>query len=116
MCRRLSLALRAIVSFAAMMIILIAQPRQAVAADALSYFKNYFVTGDVTFASVGLRSTGVDGWSTGVLNMTGVPCTTAPGVSPAGVVPCDTRGAIPSDVVAAFLYWETEETTSSAAS
>src|SRR5262245_22840764 len=93
--RWLSFGLRVV--FAAMkMMILLAQPRQAVAADALSYFKNYFVTGDVTFASVALRSTGVDGWSTGVLNMTGVPCTTAPGVSPAGVVPCDTPAAVPS--------------------
>ena len=43
--------------------------------DTLNYFKNYFVTGDVAFAGVSLRSTGVNGVATKTLNMTGVPCT-----------------------------------------
>src|SRR5262245_54167711 len=63
----------------------------AQAADALSYTKNYFVTGDYAVAGVGLRGTGVGGFATGTINMSGVPA-----------------GA---DIVAAFLYWETVETT-----
>src|SRR5205814_8680638 len=76
--------------------------------DTLSYFKNYFVTGDVAFAGVALRSTGVNGYATGAINMSGVPCT---GGSPAQYVPCSALGATPADIVAAFLYWQTEETT-----
>ena len=59
------------------------------AADALSYFKSYYVTGDYVIAGVGLRGTGVNGLATGTINVGGVPA-----------------GA---DLVAAFLYWETEE-------
>src|SRR4029077_13564826 len=70
--------------------------------DTLSYFKNYFVTGDVAFAGVGLRSTGVNGYATGTITMGGVPCT---GGSPVQYVPCSTPGAVPADIVAAFLYW-----------
>ena len=40
----------------------------------------------------------------------GVPCTTGPGLS-ASVVPCTTKGAVPADIIAAFLYWQTTETT-----
>ena len=58
-------------------------------ADALNYFKNYFVTGDYVVGGVGLRGTGVNGLATGSINISGVPA-----------------GA---DIVAAFLYWETEE-------
>jgi hypothetical protein len=78
------------------------------AADALQFFKNYFVTGDVALAGVGLRSSGVNGFATGTINMNGVPCT---GGSPVAIVPCSTPGSVPADVVAAFLYWEAEENT-----
>ena len=61
------------------------------AADALSYTKNYFVTGDYVVAGVGLRGTGVNGLATGTIMVSGVPA-----------------GA---DIVAAFLYWQTVETT-----
>src|SRR5262245_37954335 len=65
--------------------------REGQAADALSYFKNYFVTGDVVIGGVGgLRGTGVNGFATGTINISGVPA-----------------GA---DIIAAFLYWETVET------
>lgn len=57
----------------------------------LGYFKNYFVTGDYAVAGVGLRGTGVGGFANGTINMTSVPA-----------------GA---DVIAAFLYWQTVETT-----
>lgn len=79
------------------------------AADSLSFWKNYFVTGDYAVAGVGLRGTGQSGWATGTLNMTGVPCTGGPGAF--STEPCSTKGAIASDIVAAFLYWETEEST-----
>src|ERR1700676_2700502 len=61
------------------------------AADALNYTKNYFVTGDYVVGGVGLRGTGVGGFATGNITISGVPA-----------------GA---DIVAAFLYWETDETT-----
>jgi Legume lectin domain/Bacterial Ig-like domain (group 3)/YDG domain len=60
--------------------------------DALTFFNNWFVTGDYAVAGVGLRGTGVKGWATGTINMSGVP-----------------SGAQP---IAAFLYWSTVETTS----
>ena len=57
----------------------------------LRFFKNYFVTGDYTVAGVGLRGQGVNGFATANINMTSVPA-----------------GA---DPIAAFLYWQTVETT-----
>jgi hypothetical protein len=60
------------------------------ASDALSFFNNWFVTGDYAVAGVGLRGTGVNGWATGSINMTGVPANATP--------------------IAAFLYWSTVET------
>jgi hypothetical protein len=80
-------------------------------ADALNYYKNYFVTGDYTVAGVGLRGTGVDGWATGTIAITGVPCTS--GVEAWNFEPCSTKGAVASDIVAAYLYWQTEEGTPS---
>src|SRR5215831_17765344 len=70
----------------------------AQAADALNYFKNYYVTGDVAAAGVGgLRGTGVNGLATGTINMTGVPCTSpvTPGGPPVIYEPCSTLGAVP---------------------
>ncbi len=74
---------------AAAILVLFAQA--AWASDALTFFNNWFVTGDYAVAGVGLRGTGVNGWATGTINMTDVPA-----------------GAEP---VAAFLYWSTVETT-----
>jgi len=62
----------------------------ASASDALSFFNNWFVTGDYAVAGVGLRGTGVNGWATGTINMSGVPADAEP--------------------IAAFLYWSTVET------
>src|SRR5215467_3703486 len=81
----------------------------AAGSDALNYFQNYFVTGDAAYGSVGLRGTGVNGVATGNITISGVPCTTGVGAA-ASVVPCTASGAMPVDVVAAYLYWETEET------
>jgi YVTN family beta-propeller protein len=62
------------------------------AADSLTFFNNWFVTGDYVVAGVGLRGTGVKGWATGNIKMTGVPSNGQP--------------------IAAFLYWSTVETSS----
>ena len=67
------------------------------ASDALSFFNNWFVTGDYVVGGVGLRSKGVNGWATGNIDMgtKAVP----PGAEP----------------VAAFLYWSTSEPTTTPA-
>ena len=54
--------------------------------DALSFYKNYFVTGDYAVAGVGLRGLGVNGLATGTIQISDVPAD--------------------ADVVAAFLYWQ----------
>ena len=83
---------------------------QVARADALNFFNNWFVTGDSTTAGVGLTNTG----GAGAINMSGVPCTV--GIGPAAVIaPCTNAGAVPAYPVAAFLYWETVESTATAA-
>ena len=59
---------------------------QSAPPDALSFFKNYFLTGDYVVAGVGLRGQGVNGIATGSIQVSGVPA-----------------GA---DIAAAFLYWQ----------
>jgi hypothetical protein len=59
------------------------------AEQALSYFKNYFLTGDYVAAGVGLRGKGVNGLASGTI-------TIDPSQIPAG-----------AEIVAAYLYWET---------
>jgi len=61
-------------------------PTVAQTPDALSFFKNYFITGDYTVGGVGLRNLGVNGIATGSIPVTGVPAS--------------------ADVLAAFLYWQ----------
>ena len=68
-------------------------------ATGLSFFKNYFVTGNYVVGGVNLRGTGEpDGLATGIIDLTTL-----------------TNDDIPdgADVVAAFLYWETVETPNS---
>ncbi len=65
-------------------------------ADNLQFYKNYFVTGDYAVAGVGLYGQGVNGNATGTINMSGVPA-----------------GA---DIVAAYLYWQTVESTAAPSS
>jgi hypothetical protein len=84
------------------------QPVQA--QGPLNYFKNYFVTGDYAVGGVGLYGKTVNGSVTGAINFSGVPCTGGPGFF-AGVQPCSAPGAVPADIVAAFLYWQAIETT-----
>jgi VCBS repeat-containing protein len=63
---------------------------QSAPANALKFFKNYFVTGDYAVGGVGLRGQGVDGIATGNISIEGVPA-----------------GA---DIVAAYLYWQVVST------
>jgi hypothetical protein len=76
----------------------------------LNYFKNYFVTGDYAVGGAGLYGKAVNGSVTGNIKFSGVPCTSGPGLF-ASVVPCTAPGALPADVIAAFLYWQAIETT-----
>src|SRR4051794_33122381 len=61
-------------------------PAVAQSPDALSFFKNYFITGDYAVGGVGLRDRGVNGIATGAIEIQGVPPD--------------------ADVLAAFLYWQ----------
>ncbi len=84
---------RTSISLRLLLIVLAAfSPAAWSATDSLTFFNNWFATGDYAVGGVGLRGTGQGGWATGTINMTGVP-----------------SGAQP---IAAFLYWSTAETTS----
>src|ERR1700691_2861778 len=45
----------------------------AQASDALTFFNNWFVTGDYAVAGVGLRGTGKSGMASGNISMSGIP-------------------------------------------
>ncbi len=60
-----------------------AQPAET---QTLTFFKNYFVTGDYAVAGVGLWGRGVKGIATGSITMSGVPAE--------------------AEILAAFLYWQ----------
>uniref|UniRef100_Q01ZI3 Uncharacterized protein n=1 Tax=Solibacter usitatus (strain Ellin6076) TaxID=234267 RepID=Q01ZI3_SOLUE len=79
-------------------------------ADGLSFYNNWFLTGDYAVAGTGLKNTG----GIGTINLSGVPCTSGIGPS-AAIVPCTNAGAVPAYPIAAFLYWETVENTAAAA-
>src|SRR5205809_4798846 len=70
----------------------------------LHYFKNYFITGDYVAAGIGLRGKGVNGIATGTINMNAVPCARLVDGT-VGTSGCGVAGTVPSDIVAAFLYW-----------
>ncbi|MFI5112170.1 MAG: hypothetical protein ACHP9S_05075 [Terriglobales bacterium] len=63
----------------------------------LNFFNNYFVTGDYVVGGVGLRGSGVNGFATGTISIPDANSVPATGV-PAG-----------ADIVAAYLYWQTVE-------
>src|SRR5499425_1296910 len=69
----------------------------AQATPPLNFSNNYFVTGDYVVAGVGLRGLGVNGFATKQFTMPDANSVPSAGV-PQGV-----------DIVAAFLYWETVE-------
>jgi len=83
------------------------QTAQGANGDALSFFKNYFVTGDYVVGGVGLRGLGVyspslgGNYATGIINIGGA--------GPNGSKPVPVINGAPADVVAAFLYWQTDE-------
>src|SRR6516225_1910600 len=92
------------------------------AQDPLQYFKSYFVTGDYAVAGVGLYGQGVNGYATGTITMSGVPCTTGgpgPGTTLAmgpalaacmsQVAPLSATSPVPAQPIAAFLIWQTLE-------
>jgi hypothetical protein len=68
----------------------------------LTISNNYFVTGDYVVAGVGLRGLGVNGYATKQFTMPDANSVPSTGV-PAG-----------ADIVAAFLYWETVESSQTA--
>lgn len=74
--------------------------------DALTFFNNWFVTGDYVAAGVGLKNAG----GSGSIALSGVPCTSGTGSS-AAVVPCSSAGSVPAYPIAAFLYWQSVENT-----
>src|ERR1700677_3930675 len=98
--------------------------QSAQAQGPLNYFKNYFVTGDYVVGGVGLAKTTVKplvGSTPSSISVTSsialnsVPCTTGPGLL-ASVIPCTSKGAVPADIIAAFLYWQTIESTTTPSS
>ena len=73
------------------------QPGFAQTNSPLNFENNYFLTGDYVVAGVGLRGLGVNGFATKQFTMPDANSVPATGVP---------QGA---DIVAAFLYWETVE-------
>lgn len=84
--------------------ILFLTPSASAQSQPLAFENNYFVTGDYTVGGVGLRGQGRGGLATGTIS---IPDTTY-GANSASATPIP-AGA---DIVAAFLYWETVESSS----
>jgi hypothetical protein len=71
-------------------LVMFAQVGQAAGTEPLNFFRNWFLTGDVRMAGVGLRSLGgPDGMAHGTIQMNNVPAD--------------------GEVLSAYLYWATEE-------
>src|SRR5258708_6663172 len=87
---------RATITLGLLLILGVAQSGLAQTAP-LQFENNYFVTGDYVVAGVGLRGLGVNGFATKQFTMPDANSLPATGVPP-GV-----------DIVAAFLYWATVE-------
>src|SRR6201987_3450038 len=81
---------------------LIGSGQIGLAQSPLNFSNNYFVTGDYGVAGVGLRGLGVNGYATKQFNMPDANSVRSTGV-PSG-----------ADLVAAFLYWETVESSQTA--
>src|ERR1700687_221276 len=73
------------------------QPGFAQTNPPLSFENNYFITGDYVVSGVGLRGLGVNGFATQQFAMPDANSVPVKGVPPG------------ADIVAAFLYWETVE-------
>src|SRR5262245_32956118 len=72
----------------------------------LNFSNNYFVTGDYVVAGVGLRGLGVNGYATRQFSM--------PDANSVGSGGLGTGVPAGADIVAAFLYWETVESSQTA--
>ena len=79
------------------LLLLIGSGQIGFAQSPLNFSNNYFVTGDYVVAGVGLRGLGVNGFATKQFTMPDANSVPSTGV-PSG-----------ADIVAAFLYWETVE-------
>jgi X-X-X-Leu-X-X-Gly heptad repeat protein len=93
---------RATITFGLLLILGLAQSGFAQQTTPLNFENNYFVTGDYVVTGVGLRGLGVNGFATQQFTMPDANSVPAAGVP---------QGA---DVVAAFLYWETVESSQTA--
>src|ERR1700758_2758682 len=98
-CTRTRCAVRKVIStlYVLALLLLIGFGQTGFGQTPLSFSNNYFVTGDYVVAGVGLRGLGVNGYATKQFTMPDANSVPAPGV-PLG-----------ADIVAAFLYWETVE-------
>jgi len=74
-------------------ILLLIQPGRGQAPNQLTFFKNYFLTGDYVARGIPLKNTGSGGFA---VNKISFPATGQPGALPANAYP-----------VAAFFYWST---------
>ena len=78
------------------------QPGFAQTTPPLNFENNYFVTGDYVVAGVGLRGIGLNGFATKQFTMPDANSVPSTGVPPG------------ADIVAAWLYWETVESSQTA--
>src|SRR5215471_15096868 len=78
------------------------QPGFSQTTPPLNFENNYFVTGDYVVSGVGLRGLGVNGFATKQFKMPDANSIPSTGVPPG------------ADIVAAFLYWETVESSQTA--
>src|SRR5215472_10815364 len=78
------------------------QPGFAQTTPPLNFENNYFVTGDYVVAGVGLRGVGVNGFATKQFTMPDANSVPSTGVPPG------------ADIVPAWLYWETVESSQTA--
>jgi hypothetical protein len=88
---------------AALLLFVFAQPAVSQSTNQLLLSNNYFVTGDYVVGGVGLRGLGVNGVATGTINIPDQNSVPAQGVPPG------------ADIVAAYLYWETVESSQTGA-
>lgn len=77
---------------------LLASAASAQSPPPLSLFRNYFVTGDYVVGGVGLQGLGVNGFASGTITIPDTANQPNAKQVPAG-----------ADIVAAFLYWQTVE-------
>jgi X-X-X-Leu-X-X-Gly heptad repeat protein len=92
----------ALCGFTLLLVIVFGQTGFTQATPPLNFSNNYFVTGDYVVSGVGLRGLGVNGYATKQFTMPDANSVPSTGV-PSG-----------ADIVAAFLYWETVESSQTA--